>query len=157
MPQPSYAYFDGIDGSVEDAGREKSVMVLELDHIVEVPVDVKDASATGTRRHGSMKLVCNIDKATPRLMECVCFSKTIPKVKVEYWRTNNDGKQENYYNINLEAVRIVKAEHWFPNVDDAATTTYKDMMTYELRYDKIEWIYTDGNLSFADQWKKPNV
>jgi len=157
MPNPSYAYFKDIEGSCDQAGREGSVTILEMSHVVEIPVDVKDATATGTRRHGAIKLVANIDKATPLLMQCVCESKAIPTVKIEFWRTNNEGLEENYYNVELEAVRIVKAETWFPNVDDAKTTTYKDMMTYELRYDKITWTYTDGTLSYEDQWKKPNV
>lgn len=132
-------------------------MVLSFEHLVEIPVDVKDASATGTRRHGPIKLICNIDKATPGLLECVCQSKTIPKVKIEFWNTDDKGKQVNYYNINLEIVRVVKGLTWFPNVDDAATTTYKDMMTYELRYDKIQWEFLDGNLATTDEWRKPNV
>lgn len=131
--------------------------ILQMDHVVEIPVDVKDATATGTRRHGAMELIANIDKATPLLMESVCRSKTIPKVKIEFWRTDESGTQVNYYNINMEIVRIVKAETWFPNVDDAPTSTYKDMMSYQLRYDKIEWVFTDGNLAFSDEWKKPNV
>ncbi len=157
MPNPSYAYFDGIPGSCVQAGREESVTVLSMEHVVEIPVDVKDATATGTRRHGSIRLICNIDKATPLLMESVCLSKTIPKVKIEFWNIDETGTEVNYYNINLEKVRVVSAKHWFPNVDDERTTTYKDMMTYELRYDKIEWVYTDGNLSFSDEWKKPNA
>jgi len=157
MPNPSYAYFDGIEGSCDVEGRAGSVEILDLDHVVEVPVDVKDSTATGTRRHGAMKLTANVDKATPLLMESVCLSKDIPTVKIEFWRIEDGGKQVNYYTINLEKVRVVKVQHWYPNVDDAPTATYKHMVTYELRYAKIEWIITDGNLSFSDEWAKPNV
>ena len=157
MPEPSYAYFDGIEGSCTQEGREGAVTILQLEHTVEIPVDVKDATATGTRRHGAMKIWANIDKATPLLMKCVTQSATVPEVKIEYWRTDETGTQVNYYNTVMTNVRVVKAEHWFPNVDKASTSTYKDMMTYELRYDKIEWTFTDGNLSHSDEWKKPNV
>lgn len=157
MPNPSYAYFDGIEGSCEQKGREGAVTILDMDHAVEIPVDVKDATATGTRRHGSMKLVANIDKATPLLFERVCKSDEIKKLKIEFWRTDATGKEVNYFNINMEKVRVVKAQLWFPNVDAKETANYKHMMSYSIRYDKIEWVYTDGNLAFADQWKAPNV
>ena len=157
MPTPIYAYFDGIDGSNEQSGREKSVQILEANHVVEIPVDVKDASATSKRLHRAFELTANVDKATPLLAECVCNSKTIATVKLEYWRINEEGIEENYFNVEMEKVRIVKMKNWFPNVDYEPTGTYKHMMTYDLRYDKITWTYTDGNLSFSDEWKKPNA
>ena len=155
MPNPSYAYFDGIEGSCTQEGREGSVTILEMDHLVEINVDVKDATATGTRRHGAVSLIANIDKATPLLEECVCTSKTIPTVKLEFWNINEEGREVNYYNILMEKVRIVKSRTYFPNVDDQATTAYKHMKKYDMRYDKITWEFTDGNLSFSDEWKKP--
>lgn len=155
MPNTSYAFFDGIEGSCVQASREGSVQILSMEHVVEINVDVKDATATGTRRHGAMKLIANIDKATPLLMECVCTSKTIPTVSLQFFNISEEGKEVNYYNINMEKVRVVKAKTWYPNVDDESTKTYKDMMTYELRYDKISWEFTDGNLEFTDEWKSP--
>lgn len=157
MPNTSYAYFDGIEGSCIQSGREGAIQILEMEHLVEINVDAKDATATGTRRHGAMKLVANIDKATPLLMECVCTSKTVPEVKIQFWTINDEGKEVNYYNIIMAKVRVVKAKTWYPNVDDEDTKTYKDMMTYELRYDKITWEYTDGNLQYSDEWKTPTT
>ncbi len=144
MPIPTYAMFDGIEGSCTVTGREGTIEILSFEHIVDIPVDVKDSSATGTRRHDAVKLTANIDKATTGLMECVCSSKAL-----------NEGKQVNYYTINLENVRITSAKMWFPNVDDAPTKSYKHMMTYELRYEKIIWTFVDGNLEYSDAWKEP--
>ncbi len=157
MPSKSYAYFEGIEGSCVQEGRQGSVEIVQMDHVVEIPVDPNNATATGTRRHGAVTLVGNIDKSTPLLMERVCTSKTIKKVKVEFWQIDENGVEQNYYNVEMTKVRVVKAETWFPNVDDRRTKQYKDMMTYDLRYDKITWTYTDGNLSFSDEWAKPNT
>lgn len=157
MPNASYAYFDGIKGSCTQDGRKDSVLVLSLDHTVEIPVDVKDATATGSRVHGAMELVCNIDAATPQLYECVSNSTEIKTVQIQYWHIDETGKEVNYFNINMEGVRIVKIKNWFPNIDDAATASYKDMINYSLRYNTIEWEYTDGNKSHKDEWQKPNM
>ena len=43
MPEPSYAYFEGIEGGCTQKGREGSVLILDLDHVVDIPVDEKDA------------------------------------------------------------------------------------------------------------------
>ncbi|MBN2719182.1 MAG: type VI secretion system tube protein Hcp [Deltaproteobacteria bacterium] len=155
MPNVSYAFVDGIPGSCKQEGREESIQILSLKHTVEIPVDVKDATATGTRRHGAMTLVANIDAATPLMMECVCTSKTIPTVEIKYFNINDEGLEQNYYTIKMEKVRVTKATHWYPNVDDETTKNYKDMIDYELRYDKITWMYTDGNKEFADTWLAP--
>ena len=153
MPIPSYAYFDGIEGECEVQGREGSVEIIQMDHLVAIPVDIRDASATSARQHGGMKLVANIDKATPQLMQCVCTSKEIPTVKLEFYRLDKDGNQVLYYTITMNNVRVIGARTWFPNTNDPANGPFKDMMDYELRYDKIEWNYEKGNLSFADEWK----
>jgi type VI secretion system secreted protein Hcp len=155
MPIPTYATFDGIEGSCQVKGREGTVEVLEYNHIVEIPVDVKDSSATGTRRHGPVKLVANVDKATTGLMECVCTSKAIPTVELAFFQIGDDGKQTHYYNVKLENVRVTNTRMWFPNVDDAPTKSYKHMVDYELRYEKITWTFMDGNLEFSDAWKEP--
>lgn len=153
MPIPSYAYFDGIEGSSEVQGREGSVEIIEMDHLVDIPVDPRDASATGARQHHGMKLVANIDKATSQLMQCVCTSKEVPTVKIEFYRLDKDGNQVLYYTITMNNVRVISARTWFPNTNEPKNGPFKDMMDYELRYDKIEWNYADGNLSFADEWK----
>ncbi len=155
MPIPCYAKFDGIDGSSEVKGREGTVEVLAFEHLVEVPVDVKDATATGTRRHGAVQLTADIDKATTGLIECTCSSKAIPTVEIDFYMIGDDGKQTKYYSVKLENSRVTSAKMWFPNVDDAPTKSYKHLMTYDLRYEKITWTFLDGNLEFSDAWKEP--
>ena len=155
MPIPVYVKFDGIEGSCQVKGREGTVEVLEFDHTVDIPVDVKDATATGTRRHGAVTLTANVDKATSNMYEAVCTSKAIKSVEMDFYMIGDDGKQKKYYTVKLENARPTKVRLWFPNVDDAPTKTYKHMVTYELRYEKITWTFTDGNLEFADAWKEP--
>ena len=155
MPLPCYAEIADIEGSVTRTGLEGNVQVLDFEHVVEIPVDVKDATATGTRRHDAVKLTCNIDKATTGLMECVCTSKAIPLITVKFYMISPAGKEVNYYNITLENVRVTSAKMWFPNVDDAPTKSYKHMMTYGLRYEKIIWTFVEGNLEFSDAWNEP--
>ena len=156
MPLPIYAKFDGIDGSCQVKDREDTVQVLALDHTIEVPVDVKDATATGARMHGAICLTMNVDKATPNLLESVCQSKTISTVDIDFYMIDEDGKQNKYFTMKLENARVTRHRMWFPNVDDKVTATYKHMVDIDLRYEKATWTWLDGNLEFSDAWKEPN-
>jgi len=153
MAIASYAYFDGIEGSCDKEGREGSLEIVEMDHLVNIPVDPRDGSATSARQHHGVKLITNIDKATPLLMQSVCTSKVVPEVKIEFYQIDESGTETLYYTITMSTVRVISARTWFPNVLLPQNGEYKDMMDYELRYDKIEWTFADGNLSFADEWK----
>jgi type VI secretion system secreted protein Hcp len=155
MPLPIYAKFDGIEGSCQVKDREGTVQVLAMDHTVEVPVDVKDATATGARRHGSLTLTMNIDKATPNLIESVCKSKAINSVEIDFFQIDEEGKQKKYFQMKLEKSRVTKHRMWFPNVDDKPTESYKHMVDLDLRYEKVTWTWLDGNLEFSDAWKEP--
>ncbi|MCB2186781.1 MAG: type VI secretion system tube protein Hcp [Deltaproteobacteria bacterium] len=155
MPLPIYVKFDGIDGSCQVQGRENTVQVLALDHLVHIPVDVKDASATGARQHGAMTMTANVDKAFPNLMKSCCTSQAIKTVTADFYQIDDQGQQKKYFTIKLENARVTDIKTWIPNVDDAATSTYKHMADYGLRYEKITWTIHDGNIEFSDEWKKP--
>ncbi len=155
MPLPIYAKFDGIEGSCQVKGREKTVEVLAFNHLVTIPVDEKDATATGARRHGAIELTANIDKAYVNLMKACCTSTPIKKVELDFYMIDEQGKQKKYFTIKLEKARVTDVRTWFPNVDDQPTARYKHMVTYGLRYEKITWTFVDGNIEFSDAWKEP--
>ena len=155
MPLPIYAKFDGIDGSSKVKGREKTVECLAMDHIVEIPVDEKDSSATGARRHGAMKLTANVDKAYVNLMKHCTTSKPIKTVTVDFFEIDETGKQKKYLTTKMENSRVTGVRTYVPDVDDKGNASSKHRGEYELRYEKITWTYHDGNIEHSDEWKKP--
>jgi type VI secretion system secreted protein Hcp len=157
MGEPAYIYFEGIEGSCTQEGREGSCEVLAVDHQVNIPSDEKDATATGTRVYQPLVITKEIDKASVLLLECVARSKSIPRVRLEFWRTDETGTQMNYYNIQLEGVRITGVKTELLNVQYPENGPIKAREKVAIRYDKITWVWTDGNLAFTDEWRRPNV
>jgi type VI secretion system secreted protein Hcp len=154
MPNMSYAKFGDFKGSCKQSGREGMVEILAMDHHIEMPISPNDGTATGIRRHHAMKLTANIDATTPLLAKCVAQGTTLKEVVVHFFSII-DGEEVNYFNIKLENARVTGVKMGFPNVHDEATKNYKDMVTYELHYEKITWTYTDGNIEKDDDWKAP--
>ncbi|MBN2340301.1 MAG: type VI secretion system tube protein Hcp [Deltaproteobacteria bacterium] len=157
MPIPAYMFIDGIPGSVTVAGREGSVEVLALDHSVDVPIDVKDATATGTRRHNSLVITKVIDQASPLLQECVCRSKTIPKAEIKFYKIDDSGTEIHYYSITIEKLRAVVGKTELPNVAYPENALVDVREKWAFRYEKITWLYVDGSFEFSDEWKLPRV
>lgn len=155
MPLPAYAKIDNIKGSCKVKGREDTVQILAMDHDVIIPVDPKDATATGARQHGAMELTANIDKAYVNMMKACCTSTAIKSIEVDFYEIGDDGKQKKYFTIKLEKARVTDVRTWFPDVDDTATDKYKHMVTYGLRYEKITWTFAEGNIEYSDAWKEP--
>lgn len=155
MPLPAYAKIDGIKGSCTVKGREGTVQVLALDHDVTIPVDPKDSTATGAREHGAVELTADIDKAYVNMMKACCTSTAISSIELDFYEIGDDGKQKMYFKLKLDKARVTSVRTWFPNVDDKVTDKYKHMVTYGLRYEKITWTFSDGNIEYADAWKEP--
>ncbi|MBM4377221.1 MAG: type VI secretion system tube protein Hcp, partial [Deltaproteobacteria bacterium] len=57
-----------IKGSVTQAGREDSIMVIAYNHEVVSPRDAASGLPTGKRQHKPLTVTKEIDKSTPLLM-----------------------------------------------------------------------------------------
>jgi type VI secretion system secreted protein Hcp len=153
MPLPAYMDLGSdIPGSVQVKGRENQVEVLGFSHHVYMPSDVKDGTATGTRRHNSIRILKNFDKSSPKLYEYLCNGKKIPKIVIHWYMIDEMGQEKEYFTHTLENARIVSMKPWMPNVDDKATENYKHMEDVEIRYEKITWTFVDGNIEYSDSW-----
>ncbi len=152
MPIPAYMKLEGIPGSVQIQGREDHVEVLAFNHEVYMPTDVKDGTSAGTRKHKSLVVIKNFDKASPKLYEYLCNGKKIPDVTIHWYMIDANGQETEYFTHTMKNARVVSVKPWMPNVDDKATETYKHMEEVEFRYEKITWKYVDGNIEFTDSW-----
>jgi type VI secretion system secreted protein Hcp len=60
-----------VDGSVDVAGREKNVEVLEFEHEVRMPTDPDTSKLTDTRKHEAIRLLKAIDASSSYLYKAV--------------------------------------------------------------------------------------
>lgn len=66
------------------------------------------------------------------------------------YRINDAGIEVEYFNITLENVKITKISPVLFPLGIAG----KHMEEIEIRYESIEWKYTDGNILYKDSWNE---
>jgi type VI secretion system secreted protein Hcp len=157
MPTPAYMWMkdnsgNSVDGSVEVAGREKSVEVLEFEHEVRIPTDPDTGKLTGTRKHESIRLLKAIDASSPYLYKAVCEGQTFSEVLIRWYRINDAGVETEYFCHQLKDVRICSVRPIMYNVKDSSKEKFEHMEEVQLRYEDIVWTYADGNLQTSDSW-----
>ena len=82
MPIPAYMWLcdDGgaaIKGSVDVANREGSIEIIGFSHGLNIPVDSRSGSITGTRTHSPMMLEKDFDSSSPYLYKAVAKGQTL--------------------------------------------------------------------------------
>ena len=154
MPTPIYMFINdgGVEGSVDIAGREGSVEVIEMDHNVHIPTDIHSGRSSGVRQHGRMTVRAAIDKATPYIYKAVTEGETYDTVKFSFYQIDDTGTEVEYYTITIERVKVAEVKLDVPNVKNVEKEHYPHMVEYSFVYGKITWTWTDGTLEHTDDW-----
>jgi type VI secretion system secreted protein Hcp len=95
-----------IKGSVTQAGREDSIMVIGYSHEVDSPRDAASGLPTGKRQHKPIVVTKEIDKSTPLLMSALINNENLTDVELRFWQPSRSGKELQIYSpdaINLYA------------------------------------------------------
>ncbi len=158
MPIPAYMWLKDdsgtpVEGSVDVAGREKSVEVYEFEHEVRIPTDPDTGKLTGTRKHEAIRLVKAFDAASPYLYKAACEGQTFSEVEIKWYRIDDTGTEMEYFNHKLEGVKVCSVRPIMYNVKDSSKERYVHLEEVQLRYQKITWTYAEGNLQATDSWK----
>ncbi|WP_412062097.1 type VI secretion system tube protein TssD [Rubrivirga sp. IMCC45206] len=154
MPTPIYMSINdnGVAGSVEIAGREETIEIIEVEHDVHIPTDIHSGRSSGVRQHGRFTVRAAIDKATPYLYKAVTEGETYDTVKFSFFQIDDTGTEVEYYTILLERVKVAAVKLDVPNVKNVEKEHYPHMVEYGFVYGKITWTWTDGTLEHTDDW-----
>ncbi|NDO80647.1 Hcp family T6SS protein CtsH1 [Citrobacter sp. NCU1] len=159
MAIPAYLWLkdDGgadIKGSVDVKNREGSIEVIEFVHSLTIPTDSNSGKLTGTRIHTPVVLVKEFDSSSPYLYKAVTSGQTLKSAEFKWYRINDAGQEEEYFNTKLENVKVVSVAPVMHNVKNPATEKFNHMESIQLRYEKITWTYKDGNIIHSDSWNE---
>lgn len=152
MAIPAYMTIDGIPGSVNVAGREGAVEVLEFNHRVYLPTDRDNGSLTGTRKHDDLVIHKAFDKASALLFKKVCTGESIKKITIRWYEITDQGEEKPYYEHTLSNCKIASVRSYMHNVKDRSKEQYVHQEEVTIRYQKITWNFLDGNLQHSDEW-----
>ncbi|HRB82604.1 MAG TPA: type VI secretion system tube protein TssD, partial [Nitrospira sp.] len=98
MPIPAYLTVEvekqgKIEGSCDLKGREGAILVQAFDHEVRIPSDPQTGLASGKRVHGPLKIVKQVDKASPLLYQALCTGEHLKSVEIKWYRIAKDGTE----------------------------------------------------------------
>jgi len=82
-----------IKGSVTQAGREDSIMVIAYNHEVESARNASTGLATGKRQHKPLTVTKEIDKSTPLLMTALTNNENLREVVLQFWQPSRSGRE----------------------------------------------------------------
>ncbi|QGZ57312.1 Hcp family type VI secretion system effector [Paraburkholderia acidiphila] len=157
MPIPAHLWLkdDGgadIKGSSTVEGREGSVEIISFSHGVNLPVDNIAGKVTGTRTHAPMTIEKEFDASSPYLYKAVSKGQTLKSAEIKWYRINDAGKEEVYFIMLLEGVKITGVNPGMVNIKLAQVSALNHVESVSLMYDRITWHYTDGNIKHTDAW-----
>jgi len=144
-----------IKGSVTQAGREDSIMVIGFSHEVESPRDAASGMPTGKRQHKPLIITKEIDKATPLLQNVLVRNEQIPKWELQFWQPSPSGQENQFYTIKLEnaSVSCIRAE--MLNNKYPENMQHKEREHISFCYQKIIWTFMEGGIEATDDWESP--
>ncbi len=143
-----------IKGSVTQAGREDSILVIGFSHEVDSPRDAASGLPTGKRQHKPLIVTKEIDKSTPLLMSALINNENITDVELKFWQPSRSGKEVQFYTIRLLNARIINVQQEMLNNQYPENMRHKEREHISFVYQKIIWTYEDGGISTEDTWEE---
>lgn len=160
MAMPSHLTLEGekqgkIEGSCDIKGREKSILVYQLDHKIGIPRDTHTGLPTGKRIHGALVITKEFDKSSPKLYQALCSGEHLKEVVLDFYRISPKGAEEKYYTIKLNNAIIVDMRAWFPATMVKENEPFQHMEDVSFSYEKIIWTWVPDGIEAEDSWTAP--
>lgn len=145
-----------IKGSVTQKGREGKIMVIAASHEVGIPRDIATGQATGRRIHKPFVITKELDKSSPLLYRLLTTNEEITEWELQFWQPNirtatGAGTEQQHYTVRLTNARVTDIQFAMPNNKNPDLVKYSEYEEVAFTYQKIEWIWTDGGITAADQ------
>ncbi|HPE75583.1 MAG TPA: Hcp family type VI secretion system effector [Draconibacterium sp.] len=141
-----------IRGSVTQAGREDSIMVIGFSHEVVSPRDAASGMATGKRQHQPLIITKEIDKSSPLLMNVLVNNENITEFSLRFWQPSRRGREFQFFTIQLINATISDIRQEMLNNKYPENVQHKEREHISFVYQKIIWTYEDGGISASDDW-----
>ena len=157
MPSPGYLWMTDSQGNhikstVQVKHREGSAEVHSFHHEIYIPTDEHTGHLSGTRKHTPFTIIKPFCSATPILNKACCSGQNLKEIKLSWYRIDDTGKEQEYLRQTLTNAKVVCIKPIVSDVKDKSREHYGHLESVSFRYEKIHWIYLDGNISAEDTW-----
>lgn len=158
MPQAWNLKVAEYPGSSQKEDRSDTSDVFELEHHLHQPTDPTTGLPTGIRVHSPLRVVKEIDKASPGFHKALCTGQNLKEVILDAYRIVPGGRgEEKYYTITLKNARIVDMRPYFPMSFLPQNETYRHMEQVSFVYESIEWKWIPNSITELDKWRAPGA
>lgn len=142
------------DGVIGPGGRVniENISILEFDHEVVKQVDNDTGLPSGNSYHEPVKVIKEVDKSSPILMQALLGGSTF-EMRTRFYRISVRGGNNEWElvkEIRLENASVASIQ----NVDDG-DGQHKEREHIAYCYQKITWSWTDGGITAEDDWEAP--
>lgn len=159
MSVPAYLWLYNKSGSLiqggsQVLGREGAIEMQSFNHGLHIPYDHNFGRLTGTRVHDQLSISKEFDKATPYLYRAVSTGEPLQKAIIKWYQINETGIEEEFMHFILDNVKIVAVTPVMHNFKSTSGLNNNPTESISLAYEKITWLYLDGNIQFSDSWNQ---
>jgi len=157
-----YAYIKGqtqgdFKGDVTQKGREGSMLCSAFESHCESPRDIQSGLPTGKRRYSPIRIVKEMDKASPLIWKALTTNENLKEVTFKFWRPSPKGVEEQFYTIKLTNARVSGARIRQLNMHEMEHAKVPMEEEVEFTFQKIIWSNVPGSTEASDDWEAPNA
>ncbi|MBK9118835.1 MAG: type VI secretion system tube protein Hcp [Phycisphaerales bacterium] len=156
MPTPCNLKVAEYPGSSQKEGRDGTSDVFEIEHHLHSPTDPTTGMPAGVRVHSPMRVVKEIDKASPGFHKALCTAQNLAEVILDFYRIDPATRSEKkYYTITMKNARIVDLRPYMPMSFVPQNESYRHMEQVSFVYESIEWNWVPDSVVEMDSWRMP--
>lgn len=145
----------GIRGSVTQKGREGSIQVHSFSNEVLSPRDPASGLPTGKRMHKPLIILKEVDKSSPLLWNVLVQNENLTEWTLDFWEVSAATPEKRIYSIRLTNASIASMRESMLDNEDAANARYTLLEEISFTYQRIEWVWIEGEISAQDDWESP--
>jgi type VI secretion system secreted protein Hcp len=148
-----------IPGSVIQKGHEGSILVHSFSCQIISPRDPASGLPTGTRQHTPLTILKEVDKSSPLLWSALVSNEALVNWQLKFWTAVSlpVPMQKLIYSIQLNNASIASMRDYMADNDDPNNARLPLLEQISFTYQKIEWVWTDGEITAVDDWETPVV
>jgi type VI secretion system secreted protein Hcp len=140
-------------GSVTQKGREGSIEVIAFSHEIVAPRDPASGRPTGKRMHKPFGITKQLDRASPLLHDVLTNNENLKEVTLKLFRPNATGIERHAYTVHLVNATISAIHLRMLNTRHPRHSRLPELEEVNFAYQRIEWTWTEGNVTADDDWE----
>ncbi|WFZ26856.1 type VI secretion system tube protein Hcp [Citrobacter portucalensis] len=89
---------------------------------------------------------------SPYLYQGVSSGRIFKQAVLKFYHINHNGLEEEYFRVTMDNVRVKEIEPFMFDVKNPTYEKRNHIEAFYLAYEKITWLYLDGNIIHSDSW-----